>query len=114
MYWYTDLLIHVFSICYLKDIFHWNQNLQTSNKILTETEQIQGGSDVEGRIVNPDDGRIINPDDGLNSDSTMNLVRKLSDNPVRIMSEAMTYLRGRTPTVPAAASLWTIAFDSHL
>lgn len=79
-------------------------------------EQIQGESDVEGRIVNPDegrivnpnDGRIMNPDDGLNSDSRMNLVRKLSDNPVRIMSEAMTYLRGRKPTVPQLLPLFEL------
>lgn len=53
--------------------------------------QLEGG-------VYPEGGDL-NAGIGMTPDDKFSLVRKLSDNPVKIMNEAMTFLRGRKPTV---------------
>lgn len=45
------------------------------------------------------EGGDLNAGIGMTPDGKFSLVRKLSDNPVKIMNEAMTFLRGRKPTV---------------
>lgn len=80
---------------YFACIFQLKQDLGSLEVFSAEKGPLQ--PPLEGGVY--PEGGDLNAGIGMTPDDKFSLVRKLSDNPVKIMNEAMTFLRGRKPTV---------------